>query len=173
MITAKEVVLSVPRDKLREMQCVRVDGEGPVSITVVKPIKLARHVIEGKRKNSTLSKQDTSLEAKRVEARSVSGTVREQLAEAERRTKVLKTQLNESQFALENLADESSRTEADLRAQVIAVGEALSAERERVDRLEGVIAAKTKNRQRLLAKRWETSETASRQLAEDGEFLQE
>lgn len=62
---------------------------------------------------------------------------------------------------------------ADLRAEVVAVEEALKTEGARVECLEYFVAAGADKRQLLLAKRWEKSETASRQLAENEELLQE
>lgn len=76
-------------------------------------------------------------------------------------------------MALEKLTSESSKTEAELWAQVVVVEEALDVERARVKCPECDVAAEDVKRQQLLADCRETSETASRQLAKDGESLQE
>lgn len=80
--------------------------------------------------------------------------------------------MNEEQAALEKITSESSRSEANLRAQAGAVVKALNAKRARVERLKRHIAAEAKKRQNLLPERWEKSEAANRQLAEDRESLQ-
>lgn len=72
----------------------------------------------------------------------------------------------------EKQAGEVSKTEADHRAQVVAAEESLSAERARVKRLERDNAAKAKMWQQVLAKRRETTQTASRRPTEDPELLQ-
>lgn len=56
---------------------------------------------------------------------------------------------------------------------MVAVEELLSVERARVKRFERDFGAETKKRPQLSAERWETSQTANRQLAEEGESLQE
>lgn len=99
--------------------------------------------------------------------------MREQLTGLGRRTAALETKLNEVQAALEKLARELFRTEANLRVQVVAVEEAHNAERARVKRFERDIAVEVKSREQLLAEHLVTSKTASRPLAEDGESLQE
>lgn len=62
---------------------------------------------------------------------------------------------------------------ANLRAQLAAIEEALIAERTCNEHLERDIAAEARKRQHLLYKRQKTSETASRQLAENEDSLQE
>lgn len=91
---------------------------------------------------------------------------------AERRITTLKAQLDESQWALEKMTDESSKTEADFSVQVVAVEWVLNAERARVERLERDIAVETYKRQQFLVERLKTRETASYQLAKDEESLQ-
>lgn len=49
------------------------------------------------------------------------------------------------------------------------MGESLSAKRARVERLERDVTTDTEKGLQLLSKCWETSQTASRQLAEDWE----
>lgn len=81
--------------------------------------------------------------------------------------------MKKAQLALGTKIDESTRTRANSQAQNFAVEESLSAERARVERLERDITADAGKRQHLLAERQETNQTASRQLVEDGESLQE
>lgn len=52
--------------------------------------------------------------AKLVEACAVKSTMREQTTEMERRIMALKTQLEETQLALENRTGKSSKTESEL-----------------------------------------------------------
>lgn len=112
------------------------------------------------------------MEAELLEVCPVKNTIREQFSGAQRRVMALKSQLKEAQLALETRVGESTWTEADLKAQVLAVEEALTMETSRVERLERGAAAVAKKGQQLLAERREMSETASRQLAESGESLQ-
>lgn len=65
------------------------------------------------------------------------------LAKVKRRITALKTQLEEAQVKLEKLTGESTRTNADLWAQVVAVEKALTVERARVERLEREVSAET------------------------------
>lgn len=115
-----------------------------VPTMVAEVIALARDVIEAKRTNATLSYQNTDMDAELVEARTFSSTMRKELAVAERRIAALKTRLGKAQSALEKLTGESSSTEAGLHAQGVAVEEALSAEKARVERLERDPAARWK-----------------------------
>lgn len=71
------------------------------------------------------------------------------------------------------LTGESSKTEADLLAEVVAVEETRNAKRARVERLERNVAGDAKKRQMLLAKRLWTSETVSCHLVKTGESLPE
>lgn len=153
------------------MQRVCEDGSESVCTKVVEVIELACEGVEAKHRNVTLSDRNTDTEAKLVEGRTVGVTMREQLPEAERRIKALKTQLDEGQLALEKSAGGSSRTEANLQAQEVAVKKSFNANRACVDCFELEFAAEAKKKQQLLANCQETSGTASRQLAEHGELL--
>lgn len=74
--------------------------------------------VEAKCQNATLSERNADMEATLVVACAVKKTMFEQLAGTERQITALKIQLEKAQFALEKLPDESSKLEADIRAQV-------------------------------------------------------
>lgn len=56
-------------------------------------------------------------------------------------------------MALEKLANESPKTEAKLKAEMIAAEESLDAEKAHVKRLERGLASEVEKRQQLLAER--------------------
>lgn len=148
------------------------DG-GTVPITVVELLESACEVVEAERKNAALFEQNIDMKAKLVKISALRKMMREQLAGAERRVTALKTQSGKVRLAFEKLASESSMMEADLRASAVAAEEAFTAEKPRVKRSDLDVAALAEMRQQLLADCWKTSETASQQLAEDRESLQE
>lgn len=76
----------------------------------------------------------------------------EQLKPTKRQITKLKSQLGFAQLALEKLAGETSRTEADLRAHVVAVEEALNAGEVHVERLECGCETEDEKKQQLIAK---------------------
>lgn len=120
-----------------------------------------------------MSDRNTDMDAELVEDRTVKSAMLELLAGEKRCITALKTQLNEVHLVLGKPADDLPRAEADLQAKGVAVEESLSAKRARVRRLECGIATKAERRQQFLTERWELSQTASRELAEDEELLQE
>lgn len=77
-----------------------------------------------------------------MEADALEIIVLEKLSQAKRRITSLKTQLYDGRFALEKLARESSKKEADFWAQVVFVEEALNVELVRVEHLERDLASK-------------------------------
>lgn len=72
----------------------------------------------------------------------------------------------DAQTALEKLANESYKIEADLQAGMVAVEKSLDAEKARVERLERELATVVEKKQQLLAKRQEKSQIASCPLGE-------
>lgn len=172
MVTFEEVTSSGLRGMLQEVQHICGKDSETVPLAIVEVVKLAREGVEAKRKNATLSKQNTEMDAKLVKDRVVKRTIREQLVGVKLQVTTLRTQLSGSQLALEKLASEVSRTEADFWAQVFAVEETLNVKRARVERLERDVTAEAEKRQLLLLERRETSETASCQLTKNGESFQ-
>lgn len=75
-------------------------------------------------------------------------------------------------MALKKLAREAFWTEVNLRPQQPAVEESLSAENALLERLVRDIAAEADKIQQLFVKRLEASQTASRQLSQNEEFIQ-
>lgn len=111
MVTAEEVTMSGVRGKLWEVQRIREDGGEAVPTLIVVVIKLAFKSIEAKRKNETLSDQNTDMKAKRVETCIAGGRMREHPVDAELGISSLRTQLYVAQMALKKLTGASSRTE--------------------------------------------------------------
>lgn len=172
MVTAEELATSGIRGRLQEMQRVCENGVEAVPTPNVKVIELAREGADAKRKNEALSDQNTNSETKLVRVCSVGDTMREQLGGAECRIPALKTHLVDAWSARRKSAGETATVEADLRAQVAAVKELLSAERARVGRLERGLAVEAEKRQQPLVKPRETSQMLGCELVEDGESVQ-
>lgn len=82
MVNFKVVALSGLCGNLREVQCFCEDVGEALPVMFVYAVKLARKVIEMKRKNAALYDQNADLDAKLAEARAVEGTMRRQLARA-------------------------------------------------------------------------------------------
>lgn len=84
MATVKEMATTGIRNKFGKVQRVQEDGGVAVYTTLVVVIKLACKVSKAKCKNAALSDRSADMEAKIVEEGTVSGTMCEQLAGAER-----------------------------------------------------------------------------------------
>lgn len=70
-----------------------------------------------------------------MEVWAAGSTMSDQISVAEERVKSIKARLSNTQLALEKLTDESSRTKAQLRAELSVVGESLKVEKKCVERL--------------------------------------
>lgn len=75
-------------------------------------------------------------------------------------------------MALEKLSDGSSRKEANHRAELSIAQESLQEKKASLERLERELATKVEKRRQPVAKRGETSKTASRQFADGDDSLQ-
>lgn len=102
------------RRKLQELQRICENGGDALPTKIVEVIKPAFEGVEANPKNVAPSNQNTDMKSKFVELCAVGSTTCEELAEAERRTTALKTQLDKFRLVLERLGGESSRMEAGL-----------------------------------------------------------
>lgn len=118
---AKEMDSSSIRGKLREVQRVYEDAGNAVSTTIVKVNELALEGIGAKRKIATMFSRQKDLESKLVEMRAARRMMSCQISAAEEQEKYLKAQLLETELELEKLTDDSSRTEAELQADMSVV----------------------------------------------------
>lgn len=173
VLTAEDSTTTGIHDKLREVRCFCEEGGEAVTATIVDVFELAREGIEVKRKNATMTGRRTDLKAQLIETFFAGRTIRGQITAAETRIRGLKTQLGDAQFALQKLADESSDTKANLRAEFVAAEKLLDAKRTRVEPLERELATDLGRRQQFLAERRETLQTASCPLAEGKGSLQD
>lgn len=153
MVTAKEVTTSGICGELGEVQRICEDGDEAVPTTIVIVIKLVREGIKVERKIATMPSQQTDLECELVETRAAERTIRRHCSTAIERVTTLKAQLFNAQMALEKLAIESSKTGADLRAEMVAVEELLDAKKSRVKSLERELATDVDRIQQLLTER--------------------
>lgn len=133
MVSAKEVATTGVRGKLREMQRVCEDCSKTVPTATVKFAELEREGVELKRKNASLSDQNTNIEVEFLKVCAAKRTMHGQLKSAERQTIALKTHLADAKLAHGKLVDKLSKTEADLRAQTVSVEQLFSAEKTNVE----------------------------------------
>lgn len=147
MITAEEVDSSGIREKFRVVQRVREDWGEAVLTTIVDVIELACESIQMKRNNATLSSRQKDLESELVETEADERTMHVQITAAEGRIKSLKGRLTDAQSALEKLADESSRTEAELQGEMVVVEVSLETMKVHVEALKHELAAEVENKQ--------------------------
>lgn len=77
--------------------------------------------IEAKSKNATLSDRQTDMETELVDTCAASHTMSSQISAAAEQVESLSARFVETQLALEKLMGESSRTETNLRAEMIVV----------------------------------------------------
>lgn len=98
-------------------------------------------------------------------------TTRGRATVEEDRIKTFKTQLVNAKLVLEKPTNESSRVEANLRAETVAAQEPLYAEKGRVEGLEHELATEFEKMKQLLADRREMNWTASRLLAKREDSL--
>lgn len=108
--------------------------------TIVDVVELPRESIEMKRKNATMPDRQTDLEAQLVEALAAKRTMRIQITTAEGLIKALNVRLADAQLALEKLANEWSKAEANLLARTVAAEESLGAETAAFERFERELA---------------------------------
>lgn len=80
--------------------------------TVVDEVELACESIYMKRKNAKMSNRQTNMDSNLVETRSAGRTMRTQIPAAENQIKNFKKQVANAQLAVEKLADELPKTEA-------------------------------------------------------------
>lgn len=113
------------------------------------------------------------MEAKLKENMALIRTIRVQYAGVERQITNLKLQLEGNWSALEKLVGELPLKGDVLRGQALAVELALDTKIVPAKHFKRGIAAKAEKRQQSLAGRRKTSETATRQVRENGEFLLE
>lgn len=170
-VTVEEADTADIRGKLRKLQRVCGDGGQAVLTTIARVIDLTRGGVGGKCGTATWSKQNAGIKTEFKEAHAIKATVREQVAGETRQTPALKAHLDKAQLPFEKPTGEMSRTEAAFWAHVVTVEGALNAKNVRVERLECDVVVEAEKRQQLPTERRETSETANRQLAEDGELL--
>lgn len=140
MVTAEKVATSGISGKLREVLHVCENEGEALPTTIVDVIKLAHEGIEMKRKNTTMPSQQTDTGTELLDIRADGRTMNSQITAAEELAIALKTLLADAQMALDKPTDESARTEANLRAEMVAVGKSLEAEKALVKSLKRKLA---------------------------------
>lgn len=114
MVAPKEAASFGLRKKLQEIQRVRDDAADAALTTNVEVAELASEGVKAKRRNATLSEQNTKIEAILVEACVVKNAMCEQFVAAQSWITTLKTQLLDAQLALRKQTGKYFKTEADL-----------------------------------------------------------
>lgn len=135
MLAVDEVYAAGLRGRPRKVQRVCEERGEAVPPTIVDFIKLARDGIAMKRINATLSRRETDLDTELVKLRSSERTIRDQITAVANWIKTLQRQLTKSLSAFEKLADDSSRTKVEHRAELIAVEDSLETEKAHVEAL--------------------------------------
>lgn len=113
-VTAKKRTTSSIRGKTGEVQPVFEKAVEAVPTTIVDVIELASERIEVKRQNTRMYDRQTGLKVQRVKTLDAKRSMCGQITAAKDGIEVLTTQLADERLALENLANESFWTKADL-----------------------------------------------------------
>lgn len=110
--------------------------------TVIDVVELAREGIKMKRKNVTMSSRQKNLNGKLVKLRDAKRTMRCQIAVAGDWQKLKKAQLINAWMVHQKQTDEPTRTEVDLRVELVAVDESFHTKNAVVEGLEQELANK-------------------------------
>lgn len=100
-------------------------------------------------------------------------TMRSLITAAKHRIKALRTQSSDARVALEKLADDTARTQADFHAELVAIEESFEVMNARVESGKREFETEVEKKQQFLNERQETSQTASCPLAENGASFRE
>lgn len=108
-------------NKLQEVQRASKGGGKAVSLTIVKDIEWAHEGVETKCKKANLSDQNRDMRVELMKTRAAESRMRGLLEASKCQAAAVNAQLADAELALEKLADESFRIEANHRASVVAV----------------------------------------------------